>query len=78
LAPGDALVLYTDGITEARANGSSDLFGTARLDAVLDGCPGDAESIIRRTLLAVEQFTDSAAPGDDMTILVAKVPEKRV
>ena len=34
---------------------------------------GNPETIIRSTLLAVEEFTDDAAPTDDMTLLVAKV-----
>jgi serine phosphatase RsbU (regulator of sigma subunit) len=73
LIPGDdLLLLYTDGITEARHPGSTELFGEARLDAILASCACDAESIIRKTLLAVEEFTDSAAPMDDMTLLVAK------
>ncbi|MBC8105321.1 MAG: SpoIIE family protein phosphatase [Anaerolineae bacterium] len=73
LHPGDALVLHTDGITEAHRPGSSALFGQERLDAVLTACGCDAETLIRNTLLAVEEFTDSAAPSDDMTLLVAKV-----
>jgi sigma-B regulation protein RsbU (phosphoserine phosphatase) len=75
LRVGDALVLHTDGITEARRPNSSDLFGQERLDQVLNACTCDAEYMIRRTLLAVEEFTDSAAPNDDMTLLVAKVTE---
>ena len=79
LAPGDALVLYTDGITEARAQaklGPSDelnLFGTDRLDDVLNSCSCDAESLIESTLEAVDAFTGNAAPTDDRTLLVAKL-----
>jgi sigma-B regulation protein RsbU (phosphoserine phosphatase) len=73
LLPGDAVVLYTDGITEARRPGSAELFGLYRLDAVLDECACDPESIIRRTLLSVEAFTKDAPMSDDITILVAKV-----
>jgi serine phosphatase RsbU (regulator of sigma subunit) len=48
------------------------MFGNDRLDAILQSCNCDPETIIRKTLLAVEEFTDSAAPTDDMTLLVAK------
>jgi len=82
LEPGDALVLYTDGITEARATslarrGSSqdepNLFGLSRLDAVLAACSCDANSLIRSTLEAVEQFTGNAPPNDDRTLLIARI-----
>jgi sigma-B regulation protein RsbU (phosphoserine phosphatase) len=69
---GDVMVFYTDGIVEAR-NPTGDLFETARLDEILNACECDPESIIRRTMIAVEAFTDDAAPSDDQTLLVAKV-----
>jgi sigma-B regulation protein RsbU (phosphoserine phosphatase) len=72
LYPGDVMVFYTDGIVEAR-NRHSELFDTSRLDDVIKACACDPESIIRRTMLAVEAFTDDAAPMDDQTLLVAKV-----
>jgi sigma-B regulation protein RsbU (phosphoserine phosphatase) len=70
---GDALILYTDGITESRRRGSTEMFGIARLDEVLDHCDCDPERLVRNTMLAVEEFTDSSAPTDDMTVLAVKV-----
>lgn len=67
LEPGDALVLYTDGVTEARRAG--DFFGEERLLSTLSGFAGqDAESIAHGLERAVFDFSDET--GDDMAILV--------
>ena len=72
LHPGDALVLYTDGITEARSPGGT-FFGTDRLDRVVCGCDGPPAECVRRTLAAVDDFTEGRPATDDRTLLVAKV-----
>jgi sigma-B regulation protein RsbU (phosphoserine phosphatase) len=77
LAPGDLLVLYTDGITEAIAPGKSgepiDLFGTERLDNVLLAC-GDSgpDACIRRIREAVAAFTANAPARDDRTLIAIR------
>jgi sigma-B regulation protein RsbU (phosphoserine phosphatase) len=72
-APGDVMVLYTDGITEARsAADPADLFGTARLDDVLRRCGPRAAGVVADVLAAVEAFSDGAPPSDDRTLLVLK------
>ncbi len=75
LNPGDLLVLYTDGITEARnpAGEPGDLFGTTRLDAAIDECGLDARQIVDRIVAAVNDFSGHSPPTDDRTLLVAKV-----
>jgi sigma-B regulation protein RsbU (phosphoserine phosphatase) len=72
LSPGDYLLLYTDGITEARAP-DGELFGVERLDAVVADCTGDANELIASVLRAVETFTQGRPPNDDRTLLVARV-----
>jgi len=69
LDPGDTIVLYTDGITEAR-NPAGDLFGTDRLDAVLRPPLPSARAMIDATVAAVETFTHRIPPTDDRTMLV--------
>lgn len=71
-APGDELVFYTDGITEAR-DPRHDLFGVDRLDEVLCAPHDGVKDLLRRVLLAVESFTGGAPPTDDRTLLVAHV-----
>lgn len=72
LEPGDQLVFYTDGITDAR-NPAGQMFGTARLDEALERCRADADELIAAVLAALEQFTAGRAADDDRTLLVAKI-----
>jgi len=72
LVPGDFMVLYTDGITEARRQ-DGELFGTDRLDDIVATCPSNAAALIGTLLQAVEHFTGHASPTDDRTILIARV-----
>jgi sigma-B regulation protein RsbU (phosphoserine phosphatase) len=72
LIPGDELVLYTDGITEAD-NGHGELFGLERLDKVLENCAIGAGDLVKAVLASVEEFTAGTPAHDDRTLLVAKV-----
>ena len=70
LHPGDRVVLYTDGITEA-ANAGGELFGVARLDLLLrQACAQSAEAIVGHIVKAVGAFTGYAAADDDRTLVV--------
>ncbi|MBM4128053.1 MAG: hypothetical protein FJ247_12005 [Nitrospira sp.] len=69
LAPGDELLFYTDGVTEAD-NVRRELFGNDRLKAVLD--QSRATLVIDRiadVMRAVKAFAGEAAQADDITIL---------
>lgn len=69
LQPGQTLMLYTDGITEA-ADASLQLFGTERLLACLERSPSRAAAELADGLLAeVDRFADGAGQADDITVL---------
>jgi sigma-B regulation protein RsbU (phosphoserine phosphatase) len=70
--PGDLLVLYTDGVTEAMSQDSKQ-FGLEKLSEVLKRCNLGASDMRDAILEALDQFTDKSAPLDDRTLLVAKV-----
>jgi serine phosphatase RsbU (regulator of sigma subunit) len=73
LQPGDILLLYTDGITEA-ANPEGEFFGEDRLCALLDECQGvDPQQIIEHLLTRVRSFAGSLSLIDDVTLVVMKV-----
>jgi len=78
IAPGDVIVLYTDGITEAMDR-SGELFGDAALARVLSSHHGlDAPGIRERVLREVRAFVGDAEPHDDMTMVVLKVGENGI
>ena len=77
LKPGDVIVLYTDGITEAQDVGG-ELFGDAALSRVVGAHHDlDAAGIRERVLREVKAFVGEAEPHDDMTMVVIKVGEAR-
>src|SRR5215217_4715601 len=73
LAPGDALVLYTDGVVEARSPDGL-FFGEKRLMALLrSSVTLGASTIAGRIESAVLNFQEQA-PRDDVAALVLRVP----
>jgi len=68
LAPGDSLFCFTDGVTEAR-NRAGELFGEARLQAVLarPGC--NAAERVADVLAALDAFAGASEAADDITVL---------
>jgi len=73
LNAGDAIVLYTDGITEAM-DVTGELFTDAALSRVVSAHHGlDAGGIRERVLREVTAFVGNAEPHDDMTMVVVKV-----
>ena len=71
LAPGDALVLYTDGVIEARSPDGA-FFGEERLIALLRSSTElDASTLARRIESAVMDFQEND-PRDDVAVLVLR------
>jgi serine phosphatase RsbU (regulator of sigma subunit) len=76
LRPGDALVLYSDGVTEAHPPGQWDLFGEERLIALLTSCADlDAHETVRRIGDAALEYSQGHMT-DDMAILALRVPSR--
>jgi len=72
LHSGDIVVLYTDGITEAR-NAVDEQFETERLaDVVLRNASTSAGGILDAVVSAVHDFSGRSTADDDMTILVVR------
>ena len=68
LNPGEHLLFYTDGVTEA-VDPTGAEFGTARLEAVLAAAPSEARALVAAVVDAVGTFAGSAPPADDLTLL---------
>lgn len=72
LDPGDALILYTDGVTEA-FNEKKEQFSEAGLEKTLKSVPGaGSQEIIEAITEDVKQFVGEAEQSDDITILTLK------
>jgi sigma-B regulation protein RsbU (phosphoserine phosphatase) len=72
LRDGDALVLYTDGITEAD-NERNELFGADRLrDSLAAWASLPAQEVCDRMVDAVAGFRGAAAQSDDITIVALR------
>ncbi|HXG28277.1 MAG TPA: PP2C family protein-serine/threonine phosphatase, partial [Nevskiales bacterium] len=70
IAPGDLLVLYTDGISEAH-NQQRELFDARRLLASIQANLGLTALAVQAAILAaVDQFVGAAPQSDDQTLLV--------
>jgi sigma-B regulation protein RsbU (phosphoserine phosphatase) len=72
VVPGDFLVFYTDGVTEAMdAHGQT--FGEERLQAaVATNLDASAQQILSTVLDAVKTFTGDAPQSDDLALLVVR------
>ena len=73
LNPGDVVVIYTDGVTEA-VNAANEMFGDERLERLVkESVNLGANQIKQRILDEVLSFTGDLPQGDDITLIVIKI-----
>jgi sigma-B regulation protein RsbU (phosphoserine phosphatase) len=73
MQPGDLLVLYTDGITEAQATASREEYGENRLTHVVRAARHqDPVAIVDRVFSDIAEYSRATPPADDQTIVVVK------
>jgi serine phosphatase RsbU (regulator of sigma subunit) len=68
MLPGDLLLAYTDGVTDA--TGPAGVFGEARLLAAIAGCAGDWRALLDCLTTTWEAHAQGADRHDDITILM--------
>jgi phosphoserine phosphatase RsbU/P len=72
LDPDATIILYTDGLADARAP-SGEMFGEARLrEAIASAALGSADALVADVFAAVERFAAGAPPEDDLTLLALR------
>ena len=72
LEPGDVLLIYSDGLTEA-ADDAGREFGTERLSQILATCADSPPAaIVARVLAEVGRWTAGTPLADDLTLVVAR------
>ncbi len=69
LEPGDAVLLFTDGVTEA-SNRSEELFSIQRLLEVVEHCgPSEPSYIVQEVADSVDQFAEGTSQSDDIAMV---------
>jgi serine phosphatase RsbU (regulator of sigma subunit) len=77
LLPGDALLLFSDGLTEA-ADPEGQLFGDERVNALLTSLSGLSPMQMQEAVLqAVDAFVHGASQADDLTLLIVRYVGRR-
>jgi len=72
LQPGDVLILFSDGVTEAM-DPEEELFGITRLREVLAGQHDASLELVQKAVLdSVENFTRGASQADDLTLFLIR------
>ena len=72
LAPGDTLVLYTDGVTEA-SNADGEEFGESRLLGILKSHADlPVGPLLHAVVAAAQQFSGGSDQQDDITLVIAR------
>lgn len=72
LEPGDFLVIYSDGISEA-SNPRNELFDERRLRRAIEGYSGtNVQDLLENIQAEVRTFTEGAPQSDDITLVVVQ------
>jgi len=71
LRPGEVLLLFTDGITEAM-NPADDIYGAKRLRRILSSGPDSAQELVQDIVTDVESFCSGRAQRDDMCLVCVR------
>ena len=73
LSPGDIVVAFSDGVIEARSEGR--MFSRSRVTETVVRCARNPERIAMALWQAVQDFCHPAKVDDDVTIVVARIPD---
>jgi serine phosphatase RsbU (regulator of sigma subunit) len=72
VSPGDVLVFYTDGVTEAM-NAERQMFGDERLQTIVTShAEAGAAQVVRAIVAAIRDFVGDVSPSDDITLFAVK------
>ena len=71
LEPGDILIGFTDGVTEALSP-SGEFFGKQRLRSILQQPSGSASELLERIKSTLFAYTENAPQIDDITLLAVQ------
>jgi phosphoserine phosphatase RsbU/P len=73
LQPGDLIVTYTDGISEAMTHDDEEWGEDRMMLAAASAREGSADQVLKRVFAEADKFTAGAPQHDDMTLLILKL-----
>ncbi len=76
LEPGDILIGYTDGVTEARSS-NDEFYTKKRLQSLLEQPVASASELLERLKTSLFKHTENVSQSDDITLLVVQRHPKR-
>jgi sigma-B regulation protein RsbU (phosphoserine phosphatase) len=72
LKPGDAMFLYTDGVSEAM-DAEMNMYDESRLETYLRGSAGSSiQDLVRGSIVDIKKHTRDAIQSDDITVLMLR------
>ena len=72
IEPGDCLLLYTDGVTEA-LDSAGDEFGVERtIESVRASARNGAQAVVNRVIEDVRDFSGTTPQNDDITLIAIR------
>jgi len=71
LAPGDLLLAFTDGVSEARSPAGK-FYGEDTLLGLLEAAPADVGALLERIVAGVRAHEAGIEPGDDLTLIAVR------
>ncbi len=74
LRTGDAMVLFTDGVTEARSHINRELYGDERLSELVAGLTDLSAARMATAVIKAARAFSGGVIGDDTAVLVVKAP----
>jgi len=72
LSPGDVVVLYTDGVTEAMDSAQKEFGKENLIEAIRISAGGNAKDILNKICERINRFTGGISQYDDITLVVIK------
>ncbi|MGZ8869114.1 MAG: PP2C family protein-serine/threonine phosphatase, partial [Thermoanaerobaculia bacterium] len=74
ITPGDRIVLFTDGVSEA-ADTAGEMFGEARIEELVTDCRDLAATELQQTIVDAASVYSGGELEDDVTLVVVRVTE---
>jgi sigma-B regulation protein RsbU (phosphoserine phosphatase) len=68
----DALIFYTDGVTESINSSGEEYSGERLMNALKTHGNGSAQSILNQLMSSVQRFSGGAGQADDLTLIAIK------